>query len=78
MFKEPIEYEYLNFNLDSVEEIKKITLHYNIVGIDKALSKTLDYPVLNKKKWRYSFNKNLDTTSNFNFFKIFFTKLKFP
>ena len=75
LFKEPIEYEYLNFNLDSVEEIKKITLHYNIVGIDKALSKTLDYPILTKKSDDIVFNKNLDTTSNFNFLDIFQNKV---
>jgi len=71
LFKEPIEYKYLKFNLDLGEEIKKITLYYNIVGIDKSLSKTLDYPTLTKKSDDIIFNNNLDTTSNFNFLEFF-------
>ncbi len=70
-FKEPIEYKYLKFNLKLQEQIKKITLYYNIVGIDKVLSKTLDYPTLTKKSDDVTFNNNLDTTSNFNFLEFF-------
>ena len=61
-FKKPIEYKYLKFDLSLQEQIKQITLHYSIVGLDKILSKTLDYPTITKKVDDITFNYNLDTT----------------
>jgi len=70
-FKKPIEYKYLKFDLSLQEQIKQITLHYSIVGLDKILSKTLDYPTITKKVDDITFNDNLDTTSNFDFLEFF-------
>ena len=70
-FKKPIEYKYLKFDLSLQEQIKQITLHYSIVGLDKILSKTLDYPTITKKIDDITFNDNLDTTSNFDFLEFF-------
>ena len=74
-FKKPIDYKYLKFDLNSQEKIKKITLHYNLIGLDKILSKTLDYPITTKKIDDISFKDNLDTTSNFNFLEFFQNKI---
>ena len=71
LFKKPIEYKYLKFNSNIQKQIKKITLFYNIVGLDKVLSKTLDYPIITKKDDDITFNNNLDTTSNFDFLEFF-------
>jgi len=70
-FNEPIEYKYLKFNLNLQKQIKKIVLHYNIVGLDKVLSKTLDYPIITKESDDIIFNNKLDTTSNFDFLEFF-------
>ena len=72
-FKKPIEYKYLNFDLSlsSQEKIKSITLYYNIAGLNKKFSKTLNYPTITKKIEDITFNKNLDTTSNFDFLEFF-------
>jgi len=70
-FKKPIEYKYLKFDLNLQEQIKKITLHYSIAGLDKILSKTIDYPMITKKVDDITFNDNLDTTSNFDFLEFF-------
>ena len=71
LFKEPIEYKYFKFNLNLQEKIKKITLFYNIVGLDKVFLKTLDYPTITKKSDDITFKSNLDTTSNFDFLEFF-------
>ena len=74
-FKKPIEYKYLKFDLRLQEQIKQIILHYSIVGLDKILSKTLDYPTITKKVDDITFNDNLDTTSNFDFLEFFQNKI---
>lgn len=71
LFKKPIEYKYLKFNLDLQKQIKKITIYYNIVGLDNILSRTLEYPIITKKSDDITFNNNLDTTSDFDFLQFF-------
>ena len=74
-YKKPINYDYLKFDLDLNKQIKKISLHYKIIGLDKIISKTLDYPSLTKKSDEISFNNIADTTSNFNFLEFFQNKI---
>ena len=38
LFNRPVEYQYLKFNVDLQSRIKKITVHYNIIGLDKVLA----------------------------------------
>ena len=70
-FKKPIKYKYLSFDLDIQGPVKKVTLYYNIVGLKKTLTKTLDYPIISKKSDAIIFDHNLDTTSNFDFIESF-------
>ena len=75
LFKKPVEYKYIMLNLNIQQKIKKITLYYNIVGLDEVLSKTLDYPMITKKSDDIVFNNNLDTTSDFDFLEFFQNKI---
>ena len=82
-YKKPITYKFLKINSPLNMSIKKIDVHYKVVGLNKIIIKTLKYPLLSKEidKIDVAKNhiaKNIDTTSAFKFLKFFDNKILIP
>ena len=77
-YKKPINYKFLEINSNLNFPIKKIKMNYYIVGIDKIISKTLEYPILTKKSDEINVDKITDSTLNFNFLEFFNNKVLIP